>query len=193
MVLKAYSGSGLALSGQTVGSLLILVHLPLKVGKWTEHSSNGFDKIRNLTNSDISILKWVSGCRWISFLNHYFSWKILFFLFSVVLTISKLYLIKINFSIFILLQNYKFRDVTLNYKLQVCIWRLPSPMFIDSYQLSFQHLNLAYSHFIHSPFPIYQLSLLPIAHSANYPSITSFYINLTNVPSVYCPFYQLSF
>ncbi len=46
LFLEIYSGSGLAPSSQTVGSLLILYSWQSRHGKWSEHSSIGFDKLK---------------------------------------------------------------------------------------------------------------------------------------------------
>jgi hypothetical protein len=55
LFLKMYLGGGLAPSSQTVGSLLIPPGWQSWPGKFSEHSSNGFDKLKTLTKSDITL------------------------------------------------------------------------------------------------------------------------------------------
>jgi hypothetical protein len=54
LVLKMYYGGDLAPSSHTVGSLLIPPGWQRWLGKWSEHSSNGCDKLKILT---VMILK----------------------------------------------------------------------------------------------------------------------------------------
>ncbi len=56
IIFLMYLLCGLAPSSQTVGFLLILPGWQSGPGKWCEHSSNGFEKHKNLTNSDITML-----------------------------------------------------------------------------------------------------------------------------------------
>ncbi len=50
LFLKTYLWGGLAPYSQTVGSSLIYPSWQSWLGKWSEHSSIGFDKLENLTN-----------------------------------------------------------------------------------------------------------------------------------------------
>jgi hypothetical protein len=51
-----YLGNGLAPYSQTLKSLSIPPGCQSWLGKLTEHSSNGFDNLKNSTNLDITIL-----------------------------------------------------------------------------------------------------------------------------------------
>ncbi len=54
LFLKMYLQDGLVPSNQMVGSSFIPPGRHSRLGKGSEHSSNGFDKLKNLINSDIT-------------------------------------------------------------------------------------------------------------------------------------------
>ncbi len=58
LFLKMYLGGCQAQSSQTAGSLLMPPGRQSKPGKWSEHTSDGFEKPENSTNSDITKKYW---------------------------------------------------------------------------------------------------------------------------------------
>jgi hypothetical protein len=58
--LKTYLGGGLAPSRQTVGFLFIPPRCQSQPGKWSEHSSNGFDQLGHFHQKDINFFQFLS-------------------------------------------------------------------------------------------------------------------------------------